>query len=120
MSEESDDLENVNGMDDRRVMDAMFASHVMAGATKRLNPIEAALAVKMRDTLARAIKNLERTDELAGKVCNLSEDLAIERMSNKRMRDLLADLRGVLHGAPACYPAPLAELVARIQKEVGI
>lgn len=78
------------------------------------------IAESLIPVMQKAIANLEKVTELTDKVSNLSENLAIERMSNKRMKLLFEDLAGVLHGRPELYPQPLSDLVKRIHKEVGL
>jgi hypothetical protein len=72
---------------------------------------------RLEPVLVKCLENMTRVEELTSKVINLSESLSIEQMSNRRLRKLVTDAATLLHGPPVCYPAPLNELVARIQKE---
>lgn len=116
MSEAED---KINSMGDRELIEHMICGSMIARLEKK-DADSVAMASRMEPMLRKCLENMTKLDDTLAKLANRSEDLAIERMSNKRMKDLLVDLAGVLHGNPALYPAPLGDLVARIHKEVGL
>lgn len=115
----SDTRDHLSGLDDRGKIEYLIAGSIIAKQQNQDGDV-VTTAEHMLPVLTRCLENMKLLDERTAKLCNVSEDLAIERMSNKRMKDLLADLAGVLCGNPVCYPAPLRDLVARIHREVGL
>jgi hypothetical protein len=96
------------------IMGAMVTRH------NSTDPDVLKLTTNAEGTLRRCLENLEKVDDLMTKVLNLSEDLAIERSSNRRMKALFVDLAKVMYGTPGAYPPPLNELVRKIHDEAGV
>jgi hypothetical protein len=116
----TDDRLDLSRMTDRDMIELFLANVLMRRATGQDEKDGTTdFTTRLEPVLVKCLDNMKRVDELTSKVINLSENLAIEKMSNRRMRDLITDAATLLHGPPACYPAPLNELVARIQKEVA-
>ena len=105
-------------MDDKTILEHIQAG-ILIGKLQANDKQSREAAELIGPAIQRAIERLETTERLQRSVGNLSEDLAVERMSNKRMRDLLADLAVALPGNPANYPHPICDLTRRIHREVG-
>lgn len=121
MTDKEEMKKELDQMNDREQLEMFMASLMMARIKieNRENGV-GVISDKLIPVLQKCITNMSRVDELVTKVSNLSENLAIERMSNKRMKTLFEDLAVVLHGNPSLYPPPLNDLVTRIHKEVGL
>lgn len=108
--------EELNKLSDRELMEMML----IACTANRIQSSDASVkehSARLEPILRTCLENMAKVDDLMKKLIDANDNLAMERSSNKRMRTLLADLAGVLHGNPALYPSPLNDLVARIQKE---
>lgn len=109
-----------------RLSDKEHLENLIGGIMIRKNSAEAekdgskAFAEHLLPVLQKCLDNMAKMAEMTDKLSNVSENLVIERISNKRMRTLIEDAAGILHGNPKCYPPPLCDLVARIHKEVGL
>jgi hypothetical protein len=108
--------EELNKLSDRELMEMVLIA-CTANRIQSPDPGIKEHSTRLEPILRRCLENMTKVDELMKKLIDANDNLAMERSSNKRMRTLLADLAGVLHGNPVLYPAPLNDLVARIQKE---
>lgn len=105
---------------DQELIEIMLATVMMRRATGQdAKEGTAPFTARLEPILRMCVVNMGRVKELTDKVVNISEDLAVERASNRRMRALIKDIADVLHGNPSCYPVPLNDIVARVHKEVG-
>ena len=111
------DDETIKKMSDEEMISMMLATMTLRRIGGEEKEEEKVVCERMRHLLSRAAENLAKVDSLMKKLIDANDNLAMERSSNKRMRALLADLAGVLHGDPRLYPPPLNDLVARVQKE---
>jgi len=113
-------LAELGRMTDAQLLEVVLATLMMRRATGQdVKEGTETFTARLEPILQTCLVNMKRTKELTDKVVNLSEDLAIERASNRRMSVLMADIADVLHGNPSCYPVPLNDIVARVHKEVG-
>lgn len=108
--------EELDKLSDRELIEMML---IASTANRIQNPDQGVkdYSARLEPILKKCLENMTRVAELTTKLIDANDNLAMERSSNKRMRVLLADLAGVLHGDPRLYPAPLNDLVARVQKE---
>jgi hypothetical protein len=110
--------EDIKKMTDKDILNLLIAT-TMINVVKE-EGCDRVFGERLKTLLSKAADNLSKVDDLMTKLIDANDNLAMERSSNKRMRILIADLAGVLHGNPALYPPPLNDLVARVHKEVGL
>jgi hypothetical protein len=108
----------LEGKSDKEILEHILLSAMMTklhGESQEQREMSATIEPALR----RCVELMEKASANTGKLINVSEDLAVERASNKRLRACIAKVALLLAGDPYSYPAEIRDVAIDVHRENG-
>lgn len=110
--------DKISELNDKESLQVLIAGILNARIERRDDTSFLAFADRMEPVLRKCVENLEELQKVTTKLSNTSEELLIEKLSNRRLKAIIDSGYKVLGGNPDCYPEPIRAFVQAIHKEV--